>query len=79
MKTGKAKLSCNVSILTENMGKKKVYLARCEELGISDFGDSIGEALKNLKSGLNLLLKHDPEKANFLKKEEPLLTTRIFL
>jgi predicted RNase H-like HicB family nuclease len=73
------KLSCNVSIITEKMGKKMIYLARCEELGISDFGDNVQEALKNLKSGLNLLLKNDPERAKLLKKEEPLLTTRIFL
>ncbi len=73
------KLSCNVSIITEKIGKKIIYVARCEELGISDFGDNIQEALKNLKSGLDLLLKNDPERAKLLKKEEPLLTTRIFL
>ena len=56
-------LSCNVSILVEKMGKKKVYLARCEELGISDFEDTIEEALKHLKTSLNLLIKYEPSKA----------------
>ena len=73
------RLSCNVSILKEKMNKRVVYLARCEELGISDFGDTPEEALKNLKNALILLIKHEPSKAEPLKKEEPLLTTRIFL
>ncbi len=73
------KLSCNVSIITEKMRKKLVYIARCEELGVSDFGDTVEEAIKNLKISLGLLIKHDPSKADLLKKEKPLLTTRIFL
>lgn len=72
-------LSCNISILTEKMGKKTFYIARCEELGVSDFGDTIEEAIKNLRISLGLLIKHDPSKADFLKKEKPLLTTRILL
>ncbi len=72
-------LSCNVSIIKENLGKKTVYLARCEELGISDFGDNIEEALDNLRTSLVLLIQHDPSKAEPLKKKRPLLTTRLFL
>ena len=72
-------LSCNVSIITEKMNDKLVYLARCEELGISDFGDTIEEALKHLRTSLNLLIKYDSSKAEPLKKIQPLLTTRLFL
>jgi len=75
----KDQLSCNVSIITERMGRKVVYLARCEELGISDFGDTIEEALKHLKTSLSLLIKYDSSKAEPLKKKQPLLTTRLFL
>ncbi len=60
-------LSCNVSIITENMNGKIVYIARCEELGVSDFGDTIEEAIKNLRISLGLLIQHDPSKADFLK------------
>ncbi len=72
-------LSCNVSIITEDMNGKIVYIARCEELGVSDFGDTIEEAIKNLRISLGLLIQHDPSKADFLKKERPLLTTRLLL
>ncbi len=72
-------LSCNVSIITEDMNGKIVYIARCEELGVSDFGDTIEEAIKNLRISLRLLIQHDPSKADFLKKEKPLLTTRLLL
>lgn len=72
-------LSCNVSIITEEMNKKTVYIARCEELGISDFGDTVEEALNNLRISLRLLIKYAPEKKDFLKKDKPFLTTRIVL
>ncbi len=76
---GEEELSCNVSIIPEQIGKKTVYIARCEELGISDFGDNIEEALNNLRTSLRLLIKYAPEKKQFFKKEKPFLTTRIFL
>ena len=72
-------LSCNVSIIPEKMGKKTVYIARCEELGISDFGDSVEESLDNLRKALRLLIKNAPEKKHLLKQNNPLLVTRIFL
>ncbi len=72
-------LSCNVSILTENMGEKMVYLARCEELGMSDFGDNPEEAISNLKIAIKMLIEEEPSKKELLIKEKPLMTTRIFL
>lgn len=75
----KDNLSCSVSILPEKIGKKITYISRCEELGISDFGDTIEESLNNLKNALHLLIKNAPEKKQFLKGNIPLLTTRIFL
>ena len=72
-------LSCNVSILTENMGKKMVYLARCEELGMSDFGDTPEEAIQNLRIGMKMLIEADPSKKEPLLKQKSLMTTRILL
>jgi len=72
-------LSCNVSMHEELLEGKKVYVAECIELGISDFGDTVGEALSNLKKAIALLLEEAPEKKELLEQPKQLLTTRIFL
>ena len=74
-----SKLSCGVSIHEEELEGKKVYVAECAELGISDFGESIDETLNNLKEAINLVLEEAPEKAELLENQEPLLITRLFL
>jgi len=58
-------LSCNVSILTEDMEDKTVYLARCEELSISDFGDTPEKAIEHLKIAMRMLLEEEPGKKEF--------------
>jgi predicted RNase H-like HicB family nuclease len=73
------KLSCNVSVFSEQVEGKEIYVARCQELGISDFGDTIPEALNNLKIALNLLIKFDPQKAKLLQEQKSFLTTKLFL
>lgn len=73
------KLSCGVSIHEEIMDEKKVFVAECVELGISDFGESVDEALKNLKNAIKLFLEEAPEKEELLEKEEPIFVTRLFL
>jgi len=73
------KLSCGVSIHEEEMDGKKVFVADCVELGISDFGDNVDKALDNLKKAVNLLLEEAPEKRELLKKPEPVLITRLLL
>ena len=72
-------LSCNVTIHKEEMDGKSVYVAECEELSINDFGDTPEEAINNLKEALKLLISVEPEKAEPLKKQEPLMTTKIYL
>ena len=73
------RLSCSVSLHEEVMDEKKVFVAECSELGVSDFGEDINEAMKNLKEGIKLLLEEAPEKGKLLEKEEPLMVTRLFL
>jgi len=63
----------------EELDGKMVFVADCVELGISDFGDSVDESLKNLKSGISLLLEEAPEKRVLLRKKEPVLVTRVVL
>ncbi len=74
-----SKLSCGVSIHEEMLEDKKVFVAECVELGISDFGESVDEALSNLKGAISLVLEEAPEKAKMLENEEPVLITRLFL
>jgi len=62
MDNSEKELSCNVSILTEYVDDKAVYLARCEELGMSDFGDSPEEAINNLKIAMSMLIEEEPQK-----------------
>lgn len=73
------KLSCGVTLYEEEMEGKKVFVADCVELGVSDFGDSVDEALSNLRRGIALLLEEAPEKKKLLQKEEPVLVTRLVL
>lgn len=72
-------LSCNVSIHTEMMNGKKIYLARCEELGMSDFGDTPEEALFNLRKAIRLLIEVEPLKRECLERVKPLMVTRLLI
>ena len=73
-------LSCNVVIHKEEIEEgKSVYVAECEELSVSDFGDTPEEAILHLKEALKLLISVDPEKAEPLKKDQSLLVTRVYL
>jgi len=74
------KLSCSIEIHEEELSDgKKVFVADCIELGVSDFGDTINEALENLKEAIKLLLEEIPEKKELLEKEGPIFVSRIFL
>ena len=73
------KLSCSVSVHEEESDGKKVFVVECIELGVSDYGETLEKALKNLKEGINLLLEDATEKKELLIKEEPLMVTRLFL
>ena len=72
-------LSCNVSVFVEENDKNKFYVARCEDLGLSDFGDTPEEALSHLKTAIILLLEEKPENKKLLEKDKPLMTTRLLI
>lgn len=72
-------LSCSVRLHKEDLDGKKVFVADCSELDVSDFGDSPEEALSNLRKGINLLLEVAPEKRGLLIKKKPVETTLLFL
>lgn len=73
------KLSCNVEIHEEELDGGIVYVAECIELGVSDFGESVDEALKNLKNAIYLLLEEAPEKQVLLTQQKNAMVTRLYL
>lgn len=58
------KISINITVREENMGKKKVFVVSSEELKVSDFGDTLDESIKNFKKSANLLLDTYSKKKN---------------
>lgn len=73
------KLSCSVFVHQEEHEGKKIFVVECAELGVSDFGDNLQEAMENIRNGINLLLEEFPEKKELLLKQEPLMVSRLFL
>lgn len=78
------KISINIIVREENMEKKKVFIVSSEELKVSDFGDTLDEAITNFKKSANLFLDTYPEKRRELICEErreitPPLISKIFL
>ena len=63
------------------MEDKKVFIVNNEELGISDFGDTLDEAIENFRRSINMYLEEYPEKKNLLIKQEenPVLVSKISL
>jgi len=72
-------ISFSVVLHEEELEGRTVFVADCVELGVSDFGDSVDESLRNLKKGISLLLEEHPEKVLLLQKREPVLLTRVVL
>jgi len=74
----------NIIVREENMGKKKVFVVSSEELKVSDFGNTLDEAITNFKKSANLFLDTYPKKRQELICEEkreitPSLISKIFL
>ncbi len=71
------KLSCSISVHQEEHQGKNVFVVECSELGISDFGENLEDAMDNLRKGINLLLETCPEKKELLLHPEPLMVSRL--
>jgi len=68
------------AIITEEINdNRKIFNATCEELGITDFGDTPEEAVDNLRKGMKLLFEVEPSKKELLLKEKPIMIKKIFL
>ena len=71
----------NIIVREEDLDGKKVFIVNNEDLGVSDFGDTLKEATENFKKSMKLYLETYPEKKKMLIKEqkEPLMISRILL
>lgn len=74
-------IGVNIIIREEKMGNRKVFIVNNERIGISDFGDSLDEAIGNFKKALKLYLEVCPEKKKLLIEEEkrPIMISRVNL
>lgn len=50
-------LNYRIIIEPEKQGRKTVYNAYCPTLGVADYGDSVTEALKSIKEGMELMVE----------------------
>ena len=75
------KLSINILVREEEMDGEKVIIVNNEETGISDFGDTLDEAISNFRKSMSMFLEEYPEKRELLiqKENKPLLISKIFL
>ena len=74
-------LNYRIIIEPEKMGKKVVYNAYCDTLGLADYGDSIDEAVKNIKSlikfHIECLLEDGLEVPTENTEEELVASTKV--
>lgn len=76
-------LSYRIIIEPEKMGKKKVYNAYCPTLGVADYGDSIDEAVKHIRSlikfHIECLLEEGLEVPPENTEKEIVTSTKVFI
>ena len=76
-------LNYRIIIEPEKMGRKTVYNAYCNTLGLADYGDSIDEAVKNIKSlikfHIECLLEDGIEVPTENTEEELVASTKVFI
>ncbi len=75
------KISINIIVRQEKIGKKNFFIVNNEELGISDFGENLDLAISNFKKSLNMFLDTYPQKRKILVSQEkqPILVSKVFL
>ena len=74
-------LNYRIIIEPEKQGKKTVYNAYCPTLGVADYGDSIDEAIKHIKSlikfHIECLLREELEVPRENTTAEVITTTTV--
>ncbi|MBU2576297.1 MAG: type II toxin-antitoxin system HicB family antitoxin [Nanoarchaeota archaeon] len=75
------KIGMNILVREEESEDGKVFVVNSEELGVSDFGVTLDEAIENFRKSVAMYLEVYPEKKELLvvQGKKPLLMSRIFL
>lgn len=75
-------LNYRIIIEPEKMGKKTVYNAYCPTLDVADYGDSIDEALKSIKGGIELAIEYLRDEGKEIPvddvEKQVVTTTQVF-
>ena len=76
-------LNYRIIIEPEKVGKKMAYNAYCETLGLADYGYSVDEAIKNIKSlikfHIECLLEDGLEVPTENIEEEIIMSTKVLI
>ena len=69
----------DIVVNEEYMNKKKVFVAHCLNLGIASQGNTVEEAMANIRDAIKLYLEENPEEMPETEDLLPPMATRIFL
>ena len=69
----------DIVVNEEYMNKKKVFVAHCLNLGIASQGNTVEEAMANIRDAIKLYLEENPEEMPEAENLLPPMATRIFL
>lgn len=69
----------DIVVNEEHIGKKKVFVVHCLNLGIANQGKTIEEAMENIKDAIRLYLEENPEEVPETEDLLPPMATRLFL
>lgn len=69
----------DIVVNEEYLNKKKVFVAHCLNLGIASQGNTVDEAMANIKDAIKLYLEENPEEMPETENLLPPMATRIFL
>ena len=69
----------DIVVNEEYLNKKKIFVARCLNLGIASQGKTVEEAMENIKDAIKLYLEENPEEAPKIDDLMPPMATRLFL
>ncbi|MBI2541252.1 type II toxin-antitoxin system HicB family antitoxin [Candidatus Woesearchaeota archaeon] len=69
----------DIVVNEEYMDKKKVFVAHCLNFGIASQGNTVEDAMANIKDAIKLYLEENPEEAPETEDLLPPMATRIFL
>jgi predicted RNase H-like HicB family nuclease len=69
----------DIVVNEEYLNKKKIFVAHCLNLGIASQGNTVEEAMGNIKDAIKLYLEENPEEVPKTEGLLPPMATKIFI